>query len=60
MSRNKAEKKLRLLDLRRKIEKLYESNERHSNNVSNIKRRNIIKKKHAIDLTTNNKDVISK
>jgi len=34
--------------------------ERHANNVSNIKRRNIIKKKHAIDLTTNNKDVITK
>ncbi len=34
--------------------------ERHANNVSDTKRRNIIKKKHAINLTTKHKGVITK
>jgi len=42
--------------------KIRGSNEREDNaNIgTNTERRNIIKKKHVIDLTTNNKDVITK
>ena len=49
-------------DLQRcgKIIRGQQKRENNANDVTYTKRRNIIKKKHVIDLTTNNKDVITK
>jgi len=56
----KAKRKLRLLELRRKVEKVYGGLKRETtNNVPNTKGE-ILLRKHVINLTTKHKGVITK